>query len=264
MRNPNLVEYCRLCESANLASVLRLSDSPICDAYTKEKGKPKIYPLELFQCNECKFVQISIVINPEVLYKDYIYETRSSMGLKDHFRDYAETIVVRNNLQNGGLIVDIGSNDGTLLKQFRNLGFRVVGVEPARKIAKDANREGIFTIADYFRDDIVSRILKENGPANVVTVNNLLANVHDLHTFAKCIDSLLAPDGILVIESSYLYYMVDNLIFDFIYHEHLSYFSINPLVRFWGRFGLELVDVHVSEAKGGLLDTFGQEKSQID
>jgi SAM-dependent methyltransferase len=253
MSSVTQITTCRLCGSDRLRSELTLESSPICDAYSKTPTEQKRYELGLLRCLNCDFVQLSTVVDPEILYSNYIYLTSSSTGLDSHFSGYAKSVVEKLDLGSGSLVVDVGSNDGTLLQCFKEYGCSVVGIEPASHIAANANKNGIPTIAQYFNDSTVHNLLSEYGPVDLITVNNLFANVHDLDRFVAAACGALSDTGVLIIESSYLIDMMQNMVFDFIYHEHLSYFSIKPLIKFFGKYGLSLLDVEPVATKGGSL-----------
>ncbi|SVE28368.1 uncharacterized protein METZ01_LOCUS481222, partial [marine metagenome] len=141
---------CRLCESSNLEVVLPLSKSPLCDAYLEEKKQQTFYNLNLMSCKKCGFAQIDSVVNPEIIYKDYIYVTTSSSGLEKHFSNYAKEVCKILNLYSSKLTIDVGSNDGTLLSFFKKEGHNVLGIEPSKKVAKTASIKGIPTLPEYF------------------------------------------------------------------------------------------------------------------
>ena len=247
---------CRLCGSQKLEKVLSLKNSALCDVYLKEPEKQEFYPLGLNLCMDCSFVQLSTVVNPEIIYKDYIYVTTSSSGLDSHFSKYCNELCDYLGYKEKNLVVDIGSNDGTLLKHFKKKNHCVIGVEPAVKISKIANEKGIKTYPNFFDQSVSHQIVSENGNADLITVNNLFANIDDLHAFTKSLDILLAQDGVFVIESSYLYNMLENMVFDFIYHEHLSYLSATPLQAFMRIYGMHLIHVQGVPTKGGSLRYF--------
>lgn len=247
---------CRLCGDDNLKRVLTLKPSALCDTYvTKEhlNEEQEIFPLEVYKCGKCGYIFLPYVVNPEIIYRDYLYMTTSSLGLSDHFHRYAGAVLRRLAPPSGSLVVDIGSNDGTLLKEFKTHKMRVLGVEPATAIAGEANKAGIETLPEFFEGALAEKIRKDYGPAQVITINNLFANIDDLDTMAGAVAKLLASDGVLVIESSYLADLIKNMVFDFIYHEHLSYFSVKPMATFLRRFGLELIDIEHIPTKGGSL-----------
>jgi SAM-dependent methyltransferase len=249
-------ESCRLCGSGNLQLALHLEPTPLADSYIPERllGQPQaVYPLDVALCGDCGFSQVRDVVEPEIIYVDYIYETKSSLGLVDHFKRYADSVVARIHPAAGSLVVDIGSNDGTLLSAFKARGLRVLGVDPARDIARRAMESGIETLAEFFGRDLAKKILSDHGPATIITANNLFANVDDLTAMTEAIRSLLAPHGVFIFESFYMGDLMANMVFDFIYHEHLSCFSVKPLDSFFRRLGMELIDVERVPTKGGSL-----------
>jgi SAM-dependent methyltransferase len=247
---------CRLCDGKELKPVLELAPSPLADSYIPEgrlREPQELYPLDLYLCGSCGFSQMLDVVQPQAIYFDYIYETKSSLGLVEHFRGYAEEVLNRITPKPGSLIVDLGSNDGSLLGFFKQKGMKVLGVDPAREIARKATETGIETWAELFDQTLAERIRRERGPAAIVTANNIYANVDDLRDMTKGIRKLLAPDGVFVFESFYLADLMQNMVFDFIYHEHISYFSVKPLVAFFRELGMELIDAQRVPTKGGSL-----------
>lgn len=256
-------DTCRLCGSKSLENVLPLTPTALCDAYvpagSANTAQP-VFPLDLFLCRDCGFVFLPYVVNPEIIYRDYIYVTTSSLGLTEHFRAYSEAVLNKINPPEGALVIDIGSNDGTLLKFFNGLKMNVLGVEPAKEIARNATIAGIETLPEFFDCQLAERIKNKHGQATVVTINNLFANIDDLVSVVEGVRQLLSPQGVLVIESSYLADMIKNMVFDFIYHEHLSYFSIKPLISFFDRLGMEIFDVEHIATKGGSLRYYIQLK----
>jgi SAM-dependent methyltransferase len=247
-------DTCRLCEGRNLELALPLTPTPLADSYVTSKhlGKvQEVYSLDLYLCRDCGHLQLLQVVHPEAIYYDYIYETKSSLGLVDHFRGYAEEVSARIQPPPGAFAVDLGSNDGTLLSFFKQKGMRVLGIDPAREIARTATEAGIETLPHLYTRELASQIRKERGAATIVTANNLFANVDELGSFTEAIRDLLAPDGVFVFESFYLVDWLQNMVFDFAYHEHLSYFSAKPLIAFFRRHGMELIDVSRVPTKGG-------------
>ena len=247
---------CRLCKSDNIEEVLPLTPTALCDAYVRSDrvaDEQPVYPLGLFLCRECGYVHLPYVVDPEMIYRDYIYVTTSSMGLASHFDRYAQAVLSRITPGPACLVVDLGSNDGTLLGFFRQAHCRVLGVDPANDIARQATNAGIPTLAAFFTVELARAIRQEHGQASVITVNNLLANIDDLDEVIRGVCLLLEEDGVFVVESSYLGDLVRNMVFDFIYHEHLSYFSIAPLAAYMKRFDLTLVDIEPVQTKGGSL-----------
>lgn len=254
-------ETCRLCESHDLELVLPLPASALADAYVTAEGlgSPQpTYPLDVYMCRECAHVQLCDVVDPEILFGDYIYTSSSSPGLVDHFAAYGNDVPHEFAVKPGSLAVDIGSNDGTLLRFLARRGLRVVGVDPARQIAAAATESGIPTLAMQFGVRTADAIVTDHGHARLVTANNVYAHADDLAGLTDGIRVLLDPDGVFVFEVSYLRDLIDNLVFDSVYHEHLSYHSVGPLTRFLREHGLELFDVRPVPTKGGSIRGFAQ------
>ncbi|EMF88669.1 methionine biosynthesis protein MetW-like protein [Leptospira santarosai str. ST188] len=263
MNNFYLRKDCRLCKSTDLIKVLPLTPTALCDAYLKKKKEQEIYPLDLFQCKNCGFVQIECVVDPEIIYRDYIYVTTSSSGLSSHFENYAKDVFEKLDLKPDNLVLDIGSNDGTLLGYFKKKNVKVLGVEPSIKTAEEATSRGIETLPEFFDPDLAKKIKEKFGSADLITINNLYANIDDLHSFTEGLEFLLSPNGVVVIESSYLGDMVDNMVFDFIYHEHLSYFSILPLIKFFDSFDMRLIHLQHVGTKGGSFRYYWARKDSL-
>ena len=244
---------CRLCHSRSLELVLKLTPTPLADSYLRTKEVQPVFPLDLYLCRDCGFAQLLDVVQPQHIYLDYIYETVSSLGLVEHFDNYAAEVLGRIKPPPGALVIDVGSNDGTLLKSYQKRGMKVLGVDPAREIAARATAAGVETLAEFLTVPVARRIRQERGAAAIVSANNVIANIDDLDEIAAAIRELLAPDGVFVFESYYLGDLVQNMVFDFIYHEHISSFAVKPVALFFQRHGLELVDVLRVPTKGGSL-----------
>lgn len=252
---------CRLCGGADLALVLPLEPTPLADAFlppARAAESVDRYPLDLHMCRACGHVQLLTVIDPQLLYRDYVYLTSSSPGLVEHYRAYAAQVVERVEPGPGRLAVEIGSNDGTLLGFLKAGGFRVLGVDPAVSTAEDATRRGLQTLPHFFTTELGGRIREEFGPAALVAANNVFAHADDLGDVAGGIARVLAPDGVFVFEVGYLGDLVDNMVFDWVYHEHLCYHSVEPLDRFLRSHGLMLFNVERNASKGGSLRAWAQ------
>src|SRR3990167_4318493 len=241
---------CRICHGKDLRLILKLAPTPIGDEFLLEPRHQPLHPINLYQCQDCGLAQLLYEIPPEEIYKDYLYLTGSSVGLDEHFRNYARE--VSEGLKPGDLVVDIGSNDGTLLKHFKALGMDVCGFEPCEPIADIARSSGIPTIAAYFsKSEYIVNSKGYQVKPKMITANTVVANINDLDSFMEAVVSLLAPDGTFVFESFYLGDVVDNMVFDFIYHEHLSAFSVKPVKRLMQRYGMRLYKVEHVKTKGG-------------
>ncbi len=247
---------CRLCGRYDLELVLQLAPTPIGDAYVSVEHLSKVqetYPLDLFLCHDCGHLQLLDVVDPEVLFGDYVYLTSSSLGLIEHFRRYADEVLASVMPPEGALVVDIGSNDGSLLKFFQDQGMHVLGIDPARDIARKATESGIETLSTFFTAELARKIKNERGPTAIVTANNVFAHIDNLGDVADGIRELLATDGIFVFEVSYLVDIIQKMLFDTVYHEHLCYHTVKPLDSFFCRHGMQLIDVQRIPTKGGSL-----------
>ena len=256
---------CRLCGSARLELVLPILPSAIGDAFVSkqqaEQEAQGVYPLDVYLCVDCGHLQNLDVVNPEILFRNYTYRTSVSLGLVEHFRKYAETVVNDLGLKEDALVVEIGSNDGSLLKAFKAHALRVIGVDPARQIAAGAAADGIPTLPEFFTSAIAARIRSEHGPAALVCANNVFAHADNLSDIVHGISKLLAAAGAFVFEVSYAPDIVDKFVFDTIYHEHVSHHTLIPLEKFFNGLNMSLFDVERIPTKGGSIRGFAQLKS---
>ncbi len=245
---------CRLCGSARLELVVPLQPTPVAEKYvTRERLQEPTekFPLDLYMCCDCGHVQLLDVVDPKFLFHDFTYASAGTPALVQSFEDTAEQTCSRYAITPGSLVVDIGSNDGSLLHCFQKRGHRVLGVDPAVAVVKRALAKGIPTIVDFFTAELAERIRQEHGPAAVVCAFNVYAHADDLAGMTDSIRRLLARDGVFVFEVSYLLDVVEKMLLGTIFHEHLSYHSIKPLAAFLERHGLELIDVQRNEVQGG-------------
>lgn len=246
---------CRLCRSRELDTVLTLRPTPPANEFVKA-GDPDQdkYPLYLVQCNACGHVQLPVVIDPKRLFGNYVYVSGTSPAFVDHFRKYAEKMIADHHLVPGDLVVEIGSNDGTLLKFFKDYGCRVVGVDPAEAIAARASESGIETLPCFFDRMAAHLIQAKHGAATLVLANNVFAHADDLHEITMGARNLLDPArGRFVFEVQSLLDLVKDCLFDMIYHEHLSYHTLDPLVPFFHELSMEIIDCEHVDTHGGSL-----------
>ena len=255
---------CRLCGSTRLELVLPILPSPIGDAFVSKDQLNEVqdlYPLDTYLCLDCGHLQNLDVVDPEILFRNYTYRTSASMGLVEHFKKYAQTVVSGLNIPLASLVVEIGSNDGSLLKAYKAQGMRVMGVDPAKAIAATATVEGVKTLPEFFTYAIAQQILAEDGPAKLVCANNVFAHADNIADIVKGIRSLLAPDGVFVFEVSYVCDIIHNFVFDTIYHEHVSHHALIPLERFFKSLDMTLFNVERISTKGGSIRGFAQSNS---
>jgi SAM-dependent methyltransferase len=247
-------DNCRLCLREKLTPRLFLTPTPPANELAKTcdlLSPVEEFPLYLVSCDYCGHVQLPVVISPERLFNDYVYVSGTSPVFVKHFEDYADDLINKYSLQENDLVVEIGSNDGTLLRFFQNFGARVIGIDPAVKIAEKANESGINTICDFFNHELVEKIIDANGRAKIVVANNVFAHADDIRSIVLGVKNLLELGGHFVFEVSYLVDVLEKTLFDTIYHEHLAYHHIDPLCRLFDEFGMCLYDAKRVDTHGG-------------
>jgi hypothetical protein len=250
---------CRVCSSKNLSKVLEFEPSSVADGYiSKEQFEltQELFEMDVYLCSACGLAQLLTVVQPEDIYIDYLYKTTTSVGLPQHFLDSASNIINKYNIEKRSFIVDIGSNIGSLLSGYQNLGMKVLGIDPAVAIAKEATSMGIETLPIFFTSETAKAIALKYGKAKIINSNNMMANIDTINDVVQGIKTLLCDDGIFVMETSYILHLIDNMVFDTIYHEHLSYFGLKPLQYLFEQNGLKIVDAEIVETKGGSLKCF--------
>jgi len=252
-------DKCRICASKELEEVLFLNPSPLADNYVSKSqlsDKQELFDMNVSLCKQCGLVQLLTVVEPEDIYIDYLYKTTTSVGLPQHFVDSALNIIKKYNIEKHSFIVDIGSNIGSLLHGYKNFGMKVLGIDPAKDIAKEATTNGIETLPIFFTSLTAQSIVEKYGKAKVINSNNMMANIDKINDLVIGIKVLLAEDGVFVMETSYLLHLINNMVFDTIYHEHLSYFGLKPLQYLFEENGLRVVDAEIVDTKGGSLKCY--------
>jgi len=254
-------DTCRLCGSRNVELVLPLASAPVGEPYVLAADLDKTqetYSLDLYMCRSCGLTQLADVVDPKVLYCGYVYLTSISLGLVGHYRQYVADVLDRIRPPENSLVVDIGSNDGSLLKEFQDKGMRVLGIDPGRDISKLANERGVETLTDFFSSDLARKLRSSRGPAAIITANNVFANVDALGDMVTGVREWLTDDGVFVIETSYLGDVLEKTLIETVFHEHISYLSVKPLVSFFERHGMQIIDVQRQPTKGGSIRLFVQ------
>ena len=250
------VPPCRSCGALEVETVLSLGTTPLANSLVAPErlDEPEpTYPLDLAFCAACSLVQITETVPPDVLFRDYVYFSSYSDTMIRHATALADELLAERGLGPESLVVEAASNDGYLLGVYRSRGVRVLGIEPARNIAAAAEGRGITTVAEFLDTALAERLAGEGTRADVFHAHNVLAHVAGLNDFVRAIATLLADDGIAVIEVPYVKDMLDRCEFDTIYHEHLCYFSVTALDVLVRRHGLSLVDVQRVPIHGGSL-----------
>lgn len=254
------VRRCLACGSAALQLILDLGWQPLANRFVhpRDAGQNEpIFPLGIQHCRDCLLVQLTHVVDPSLLFTTYVYVPSTSTTWLAHCEELADDVVGRARLRPGDLVVEVGSNDGTLLRAFQRRGQRVLGVDPAANIAAQADAAGVPTLNRFFGEAVAREVLERCGPARAVVSTNVLAHVPDPVGFLRGVGVILASDGLYVNESPSLHEMVRHNEFDTIYHEHVSYFSLHALLGLFGRAGLHLRAATPRPVHGGTLRVFG-------
>jgi SAM-dependent methyltransferase len=248
---------CRICGSRKIFNYLDLGLSPLANSYVPSENKEEKEfqaPLKVGLCEECGLSQLSCVVNPDLMFKQYLYVSSTPRTFRDHCDGLAETVKKFLKPAADLLALDIASNDGCLLRAFAKHGFRIVGVDPAENLATEANANGVPTICDYWSPEVARQIVTEYGSPSVITGQNVFAHVDDVHRFVQGVSLCLNDDGIFILEFPYVLDFIVRNLFDTIYHEHLSYVGLGPVSRLIGPYGLEVVHVQrFPDIHGGTL-----------
>jgi hypothetical protein len=250
------IEACRLCSSKDLQDVLDLGDQPPANSLRKDvKELVPNAPLKLVQCGNCSAVQLTATVDPAYLFSQYVWVTATSATARSYSETYCAEVLRRAGVTSP-FVVEVASNDGTFLKQFKEKGCRVLGVDPAKNIAIDASNAGIPTLAEFFDVTIAKKILAEHQRPNIVMARNVIPHVKEIHSIVEGMSSLIDADGMVVIEFHYAKIIAEELHYDSIYHEHLFYFSIKSLAALFAQYGLYPFDAFTSPISGGSLVLF--------
>lgn len=254
------ITNCRMCESANLYEFLDLGFIPPADRILSKGDlkKPEIFfPLKVAQCLDCGLTQLTYAANPEILYGErYLYESSITKTGREHFWGMADSICKKFNLNPNSLVVDIGSNVGVLLDGFKKNGMNVLGIDPAPKIAKIANENGIETWQEFINSKIAEDIVSKKGKAKIITGTNVFAHIDNKKELMESIKIMLDEEGVFIIEVPYLIDLIEKMEYDTIYMDHLEYISVKPLVKFFKKFGMDVFDVEKYDIHGTSIRVF--------
>jgi len=257
------IKNCRVCFSSNLEVSIDLGLQPWCNDFVlrNEVGDEKKYPLMLAFCHKCSTLQVDYTVPKEIMYIDHTYLSGMTRTIKDHFQKISNN-VVNSLLKSKGLVVDIGSNDGTLLKTYKSLGMEVIGIEPGEEPSKIALKNSIPTEKKFFDYDCAINILNNKGKAKVISAANVFYHVEELHSIVKGIKYLLDDDGVIVIQASYLPQIIEKKAFDIMYHEHLLYYRVENLNYLFNLYDLEIFDFEMAPVHGGSIIAYSGHKGK--
>jgi hypothetical protein len=259
------VEVCQVCSSEDLEPVLFLGYLPPVNTMPKIGSQPEeqpAYPAQMLRCERCELVQLGLTVDPAILFPpSYPYTSGTTKILRDNFAElYAEATSLLS-LAKEDLVVDIGSNDGTLLGNFQGGGHRVCGIEPTNA-SRLANDRGITTLNAFFNEESVRKVSADHGQAKIVTAANVFAHIEDVHSVMTGIKSLLREDGVFISESHYLLSLVETCQYDTIYHEHLRYYALGSLKYLLEMNGLEPFHAKRIPTHGGSIRVYAARRGQ--
>ena len=264
---PQTIGKCLGCGHKLSDAFLDLGEMPPANTYLTPENKDKdetFYKLAVAYCPNCYLVQTTHRVDPKKLFRTYLYFSSFSDAFLKHAEDMAESLTRKFALDSNSLVMEIGSNDGYLLKYFKDKGIPILGIEPARNIAKVASENGIPTMNIFFGPDAVNKILQEKGQADIIIGNNVLAHVPLINGFLLSVNKCLKPTGSAIFETPYLKNLLEHTEFDTIYHEHVFYYSLHAIKILVERTGLELYDANWQDIHGGSIRVFLQKENRYE
>jgi SAM-dependent methyltransferase len=249
-----------MCESTNLELFLDLGFIPLVDRFLtqKELNEPEtLYPLNLRICNDCGLVQLGYIVPAEKLYdKNYAYESGTTTKRRESYLDLANYVSKNFDIPTNSLVVDIGSNVGVLLECFKSNKMKTLGIDPSGNVVKIANSKGIETLEGFFNSEMIKKILSSKPKPHVVTATNLFAHIQNYKLFIEDLKNFLREDGIFVFQVPHFLQLLNNLEYDTVYHEHISYFGLKPLIKFFKKYDMEIFNVLETDIDGGSIRCF--------
>lgn len=251
------VTSCRACGSTNLTKYLDLGPMPLSNNLENSSLEAKIaerFPLQIMLCEDCYLSQLSVIIDPKKMFSNYVYRSSVNKPYVDHCREMAKTLKEKYSLNEDSFHIDIAGNDGALLKEFKKeIGLKVLNVDPASNLAAIAEAQGIPTIADFWSKNVVKEILKAHSMADLITATNVFAHVDDINGFLSNAKDALKPKGVLVIECPYIADNMAVMAYNQTYFEHLSYISLSPIYTLCQKVGLAVIDAERQDIHGGTI-----------
>lgn len=257
MKNHKKINCCRLCNSEDLNIQFKFGKIPLGNNLLSSYQKAidaDVYPLEVVKCADCNHFQLNHSVSPELLYAtNYTYLSSIGSSFVKHIKEYVFWIRSTCKLNKDSFVFEIGSNDGTCLNEFKKIGYKICGVDPAKIPSSIANKKDLFTINDFFDDRVVNQVIDIFGQADLISSQNALAHIDDLSDVFKNAFKLLKNEGYFVFEVGYFKEVLENQLFDTIYHEHLDYHHGAPLVKFLNKIGFSILNMSVNGSQGGSL-----------
>ncbi len=251
---PGKIDKCQICNSINLIEVMKLGDQPLANSLIKKLSDENLvqkFPVNIIRCKDCGLLQIDYIVDQNKVYHpDYPYLPGITPTVDNEQKELSDYLYKTLNLKKNDLVVDIGSNDGSLLKYFKDRGLKTIGVEPTNT-AQIANKNGIYTIQSFFNKKITEKIISKNGKAKLLTSTNVFAHMSTLGDVMDGITNLIDDDGYYSFENHYIMEILDKLQYDTFYHEHLRTYSLLSLVKLFEMYNLYLFDAQIVSRYGG-------------
>lgn len=268
MQADKIITNCRLCSNNNFSRHFEFGNLPLGNNLLQsyeESLLAETYPLNLIQCLNCNHYQLDYSVSPNKLYAtNYTYLSGIGLSFVSHIKQYVDFVIEKCKIKENMFVLDIGSNDGTCLKEFQKYNFIVCGVDPAKKPAEIANKNGITTICSFFNEVSIRKILNHFGKPDLVTSQNALAHIDDLYTTFLNIFKILKYNGYFVFEVGYFKKVLQNKLFDTIYHEHLDYHHANPIAKTLNKIGFSLINISQNNSQGGSIRFILQKKKNVE
>ena len=264
MKTSKVVDKCQVCSNEKLEPILFLGYLPPVNQMHKIGEKPHeqpSYPAQLLYCEKCHLAQLGLIVSPKILFPpEYPYTSSTTKILRENFAELYKECKTIIELGKNDLVIDIGSNDGNLLGNFKG-SHKVLGITP-EEIGRIAIERGIPTIIDYFNKDTVEKVKKGHGKAKAITATNVFAHIDNVNEIVKLILELLQEDGIFISESHYLLPLINTLQYDTVYHEHLRYYSLHSLKYLLQKHGLEIIHAKEIPTHGGSIRVYAARKGR--
>ncbi len=254
---------CRSCGAALAVALCDLGAHPPCESFLSAEELNRMeptFPLKAWVCESCWLCQLEEYVSPEDIFREYAYFSSYSTDFVDHARRYTTQMIERFGLDADSLAMELASNDGYLLRWFVEAGIPVLGIEPARNVARSARAVGVTTITEFFGNILADKLASDGVKADLIAGNNVYAQVPDINDFVSALPKVLAPSGVITAEFPHLEPFLDDTLFDTIYHEHFSYFSFTSFEAILTRHGLEVFDVEELWTHGGSLRVLAQHR----
>jgi len=265
-KNSSQKKTCRFCNSNKITKIIDFGQVGLAGAFLlpNEFSKEKKYSQQLYFCEDCYLLQIINEVDSKLLFKDYFYFSSAIATLRKHFREYAEEVTKEFLIPDKATVLEIGCNDGILLKPFIELGIsKVIGVDPSSNVISTIKDPNIIKINDFLSEDLAKSIVKKHGQVDLICANNVFAHINNMHDITRAIKELLKPNGVFIFEVHYIGSLIDEVQYDMIYHEHIYYYSLITLQKFFAKFKLEIFNIKPIPIHGGSMRYYVRNEGKL-